>query len=52
MNSLLAEGTHSCFQICKNIEIHQDFPELWSQMYCLVFNESQYLLFTVLQQYQ
>ena len=35
INSLFAEGTHSCFQILKVIKIHQDFSELWSQMYSI-----------------
>jgi len=28
INSLLAEGIHSCFQKCKVIKIHHDFPVL------------------------
>ena len=35
INSLFAESIHSCFRNVKKIlKIHQDFPELWSQMYC------------------
>jgi len=36
-NSLLIQSIDSCFQICKIIKIHQDFPELWSQMYRHLF---------------
>jgi len=38
VNSLFTESIYSCFQICKIIKkTYQDFPELWSQMYCHLF---------------
>ena len=37
LNSLFTGGIYSCFQACKSYWSDQDFPKLWSQMYCHLF---------------